>query len=155
MKKILSITFFVFLIDLVSKILANSYLTVGKSVVIINNFFSFTLAYNKGIAFSMLEGNLLFIILMTIVVIFFLFSFVKNNVSDKIEIISYSFVIGGAIGNLVDRICYGYVIDFLDFNILGYDYPIFNLADSFIVIGIFMMIIISFKRRGNQNGDCC
>ena len=149
MKKILSITFFVFLIDLVSKILANSYLTVGKSVVIINNFFSFTLAYNKGIAFSMLEGNLLFIILMTIVVIFFLFSFVKNNVSDKIEIISYSFVIGGAIGNLVDRICYGYVIDFLDFNILGYDYPIFNLADSFIVIGIFMMIIISFKRRGN------
>ena len=124
------------------------FLSYEKSVVVIKNFFSFTLAKNTGVAFSMLEGNVLFIILMTLIIIFFLIDFIKKNACGLLELVNYSFVIGGAIGNLFDRICYGYVIDFLDFKIFGYDFPIFNLADSFIVIGIIGIIGISFLGKG-------
>ena len=57
------------------------------------------------------------------------------------EKIAYSMILGGSIGKFINRLIYGYVIDFLDFYIFGYDFPIFNLADSFIVISIFMLIV--------------
>ena len=69
--------------------------------------------------------------------------------------VGYSFIIGGAIGNLIDRIMYGYVVDFLDFKIFGYNYPIFNLADTFIVVGMFILIIISFREVGDKDGISC
>ena len=56
-------------------------------------------------------------------------------------------LLAGIIGNLIDRIIYGYVIDFLDFTIFNYNYPIFNIADTFIVIGILILIILSFKEN--------
>ena len=59
----------------------------------------------------------------------------------KIEIIGYSLLLGGAIGNLIDRIVYGYVIDFLDFYIFKYDFPIFNVADIGIVVGIILLLV--------------
>ena len=73
----------------------------------------------------------------------------KNKINSKVEQFGYSVILGGAIGNFVDRIVYGYVIDFLDFNILGYDFPIFNFADTFIVIGVFLLVISSFGVRKN------
>ena len=69
----------------------------------------------------------------------------------KYENKGYSFILGGAVGNLIDRIMYGYVIDFLDFKIFGYDYPIFNLADTFIVVGVFILIVSSFREVGDKN----
>ena len=65
---------------------------------------------------------------------------------EKLNLI-YGIIIGGILGNVVDRIVYGYVIDFLDFKIFVYDYPIFNFADTFIVIGIILMIIISIRKE--------
>ena len=57
-------------------------------------------------------------------------------------------ILGGAFGNFIDRIFLGYVIDFLDFNLFGYDYPIFNLADSFIFLGVLFLLIDSWRRDG-------
>ena len=72
---------------------------------------------------------------------------------NKIESISYGMIIGGIIGNLFDRIIYSYVIDFLDFRIFGYHYPVFNLADSFIVIGIIMMIILTIRKEYHERNN--
>ena len=64
-----------------------------------------------------------------------------NKVLNKYLMINYSMLIGGIIGNMIDRIIYGYVIDYLSFNIFGYSFPIFNLADTFIVVSIIMLLL--------------
>ncbi len=149
MKKIIPICLITFLADRISKHLIVSSLKVGKSVTIIKNFFSITLAKNTGIAFSLLEGKIGIIILLTILMILLLLEMLKKENKEK-EKICYAVIIGGAIGNLLDRLLYGYVIDFLDFKIFGYDYPIFNIADSCIVIGIILLLIISFTEKGEN-----
>ena len=148
MKKILSISFLIFLLDMISKHLMLRLLQIGDSIDVIPNFFSLTLAKNTGIAFSMFQGKIYEVILITIFVIFLLVDMIRHQLSSKIEKIGYAFVIGGALGNLTDRIFYGFVIDFLDFNFWGWDYPIFNLADCFIVIGVILLFISNFKERG-------
>lgn len=147
MKKAFIISLIIFLIDRITKQLAISNLVSGKSITIIKNFFSLTLAKNTGVAFSLLEGSSLLIIIITIIIILLLLKNIKNNHSNK-EIILDAIIIGGAIGNLLDRLIYGYVIDFLDFNILGYNYPIFNIADTVIVVGIFLIIVTNMKEKG-------
>ncbi len=71
----------------------------------------------------------------------------------KLENISYGMIIGGIIGNLFDRIIYSYVIDFIDFRIFGYNYPVFNLADTFIVIGIIIMVIITIRKEYHERNN--
>ena len=80
-----------------------------------------------------------------LLIVFIVYYILKQNPESKLERIGYSMILGGAVGNLFDRIIYGYVIDFLDFNIFGYDYPIFNLADSFIFVGIVLLIIYTWR----------
>ena len=153
MKKILSISFLIFLLDMISKHLMLRLLQIGDSIDVIPNFFSLTLAKNTGIAFSMFQGKIYEVILITIFVIFLLVDMIRHQLSSKIEKIGYAFVIGGALGNLTDRIFYGFVIDFLDFNFWGWDYPIFNLADCFIVIGVILLFISNFKERGHYHAS--
>ena len=90
---------------------------------------------------------------MSLVIISFIIYYIcKNKPKSNFEKISYSMILGGAIGNLIDRIIYGYVVDFLDFNVFGYDYPIFNLADSFILIGVILLVIWTWRcKDGNQS----
>ena len=76
-----------------------------------------------------------------------------KDVKTKLDIISYSLLIGGIVGNLFDRIFYKEVIDFLSFNIFGYMFPVFNLADTFICIGIFIIIIKLLKGEKNENSS--
>ena len=152
MKKILPITILVILIDRITKIMMLNLLTKKENITIIKNFFSLTLAKNTGVAFSLLEGQLTFIILSTIIITLFLLEYLKNSKQNYIETIGYSLVIGGAIGNLIDRIKYKYVIDFIDFKIINYNFPIFNIADACIVIGILILIYQSLQtERSKQN----
>ena len=151
MIEIFIISFIILVVDIISKRLVINYMFYDMSVNIIDGFFRITYARNMGIAFSILDGHVDFIVLMTIAVLVMIYKYIKSNVSSKCDKISYAFIIGGAVGNLIDRIFYGYVVDFLDFNIFGYNFPIFNLADTFIVIGVFVLIVNGFREDGGKN----
>ena len=110
------------------------------------SFFNVVLVYNNGISFGIFNNlffmkNILFIIIscITAFLIYLLFK-TKNNVN----LIAFAFIIGGAIGNLIDRAIYGAVIDFLDFHIKTLHWPAFNIADSAVCIGVIIYIINDF-----------
>lgn len=133
-------------IDIVIKLIISNNLILNQSISVINNFFYITYVKNTGVAWSILSGKINLIIVITLVIIMLLIIYIFNKKSYSVlEIISYSMLLSGSIGNLIDRIIYGYVIDYLDFNILGYDYPIFNFADICIVIGIILILIFGGK----------
>ena len=140
------VTLFVFIIDILSKNIFVHYFSYGNSYTIIKKFFSITLSKNTGVAFSMLDGNVSFIIILTMIFIACIIQMVIKEKKECFEYICYGLVVGGALGNLFDRIIYGYVVDFLDFTILGYDYPIFNFADTFIVVGIFLLLFLEIRK---------
>ena len=143
---ILSIIFII--IDQVSKIIVVNNLTNNKSIEVIKSFFYLTYTNNKGAAFSILTGRRILLILVALIVIGVLIYYVrKNKIEGKVNKIALSLVIGGSIGNLIDRILRGAVIDFIDVKIFGYNFPIFNLADTFIVIGVFLLIIEMFRKE--------
>lgn len=147
---ILSIIFII--IDQVSKIIVVNNLTNNKSIEVIKSFFYLTYTNNKGAAFSILTGRRILLILVALIVIGVLIYYVrKNKIEGKVNKIALSLVIGGSIGNLIDRILRGAVVDFLDFKIFGYNYPIFNLADTFIVLGVFLLLISMFRKDKNND----
>ena len=147
--KIIINSIILLIIDIVIKLIISNKLIFNQSIKVINNFFYITYVKNTGVAWSILSGKINLIIVITLIIIAILIIYIFNKKSYSVlEIISYSMILSGSIGNLIDRIIYGYVIDYLDFNILGYNYPIFNFADMCIVIGI--ILILTF---GGKNGN--
>ena len=125
---------------------------VYDSINIIPSFFSITYVRNTGAAFSIMENSrVLFIIIALVSLILIHKYLIMNKVINKFLMISYSMLIGGIMGNMVDRILYGYVIDYLSFNIFGYSFPIFNLADTFIVVSIIMLLLYEIGGRHARN----
>ena len=152
MKKIFIISFIVLLIDFISKRLIISSLLVDESIRVIDKFFSITYVRNTGVAFSLFDIHVDLIVIINLIIILLMFKYLSNNgINNKIEKFSYGFIFGGAVGNLIDRIIYGYVVDFLDFNLFGYSAPIFNFADTFIVIGVIMFFVFS-REVGDKDG---
>lgn len=146
MGRVIIYSFILFLIDLVSKVIISTNLELNNSLVIIDDFFSLTYIKNYGAAFSILVNYRLLLIIVSIIVIILLIIFlIKNKLKTKLEFICYSLLFGGILGNLFDRVVYGYVIDFFDFTFFGYNFAIFNLADSFIVISIILLLFDSFR----------
>lgn len=87
-------------------------------------------------------------ILVAIVLFLALYKYIeKSKISSKLEIVSLGLIMGGLVGNLVDRLLYGYVIDFLSFNMFGYSFPVFNIADIGIVSGVIILIVSSFREE--------
>lgn len=148
------LTILVILVDFFSKYIVSKLMTVNETINLINNFFRITYVKNTGAAFSIFSNNTILVIIISVVVIgFLLFYIYKNKGNNKLENVSYAFILGGAISNLIDRLVYGYVIDFLDFEILSYDAPIFNLADTFIVIGVILFLINTLRSRYDGNSS--
>lgn len=148
------LTILVILVDFFSKYMVSKLMTVNETINLIDNFFRITYVKNTGAAFSMFSNNTILVIIISVVVIgFLLFYIYKNKGNNKLENVSYAFILGGAISNLIDRLVYGYVIDFLDFEILSYDAPIFNLADTFIVIGVILFLINTLRSRYDGNSS--
>lgn len=148
------LTILVILVDFFSKYMVSKLMTVNETINLIDNFFRITYVKNTGAAFSIFSNNTLLVIIISVIVIgFLLFYIYKNKGNNKLENVSYAFILGGAISNLIDRLVYGYVIDFLDFEILSYDAPIFNLADTFIVIGVILFLINTLRSRYDGNSS--
>ena len=134
------------LLDQLSKKQIVDYLKLGEKIEIIKGFFNITHVRNYGAGFSILQNARLFLSLISIIAIIVLvYLLVTTKKKDTLTSMSYLMVLSGALGNLLDRLRQGYVVDFLDFTIFGWDYPVFNVADIFITIGCFLLIIISLK----------
>lgn len=147
---IIIISIILLCIDQISKLLVVNLLTKTDSITIIKNFFYLTYINNDGAAFSILVGKRILLILIAVLVIVMLIRYIKkNNTQNKLELVSISLIIGGSLGNLMDRVIRGYVIDFLDFKIFNYNFPIFNLADTFIVIGVFLLLLKEIRKENN------
>lgn len=155
MKKILPISLLFVVIDQVVKIIVINKMALQQSITIINNFFNITYVRNTGAAWSILSGNVLLLIMISVLALVAIYYYlIKDKDLNKIDIVSYSMLIGGIIGNLIDRIVHGYVIDYLDFKIFNYNFPIFNIADTLIVISIIIIgisLIVGEYREQNRN----
>ncbi|NLL44292.1 MAG: signal peptidase II [Mollicutes bacterium] len=137
-------------IDQLIKIIVRIFVDLNDSYVIINNFFYLTRVHNLGAAWGILAGNRYFLIFVALIfIIIFYFIFIKDKKITNFEAISYGILLGGIIGNLIDRLIYGYVIDYLDFYPFGYNYPVFNFADMCIVISIVLVVIKMIKDDHN------
>ena len=125
---ILSLIFLI--VDQISKILVVKFLDLN-SVTVIKNFFYLTYTNNTGAAFSILTDKRIFLVLVGIIIIILLIYYLKKHqIKNTINKIAFALVIGGSLGNLIDRIIRGSVVDFIDIKIFSYNFPIFNLADT-------------------------
>ena len=118
----------------------------------IENFFHITYAENTGMAWSMLSGQIAFLSLISAAAIGLMLWYLYTKKPDRLSRIALALMIGGAAGNLFDRLYFGYVRDFLDFYIFGYDFPIFNIADSALCIGVFLLALAALKEEKKENG---
>ena len=133
-------------IDICSKLIISKYLNLNESIEIIKRFLNVTLVKNTGVAWSFLDKQIILVLIISTSVIIGIILYIsKHKPVNTIEKLSYSLILGGAIGNLIERFIYGYVTDFIDIYLFGYNYPIFNLADTFIVIGVILIIITSWR----------
>lgn len=124
----------------------------GRGIEIIHNFFYITFVKNTGGAWGIFSGNVIWLALISVAVVVVLLGFLrKEKELSKLAITYYSLLFSGIIGNLIDRIINGYVTDFLNFYLFGYDYPVFNIADCFIVIGIMLMFIDVVRGEVNEH----
>lgn len=128
--------------DQVTKLMADRIMMEGQNYEIIDGFFYFTYVHNKGMAWSLLEGRRWLFLLTTPLVLCGLIYFF--TVTKKHEILTrfgIVLVVGGALGNFIDRAIFGYVRDFIHFYIFNYDFPVFNIADIAVCLGIGLIIL--------------
>jgi signal peptidase II len=140
---------FIVIIDQGTKYLAIIRLKDKQPISIINNFLQLKYVENRGAAFGILQNKqmplIIFTFLILIGIIYYLY---KNRKLTKISKISLWGIIGGSIGNLIDRIRLNFVVDYIDVNFWGYyDFPVFNIADSFLVVFTILLSILVFTEK--------
>lgn len=150
-KKIIIYSIIFFILDLISKVIVNNFVSLTESITVINNFFYLTNVHNLGAAWSLFSGQRILLIVIGMAALFFIFSWINDFKNNNKNIWAFSLLISGLLGNLFDRIIYGYVRDFLDFRFGSYNYPVFNLADTFIFCGVIVLILAIIK--GEENGS--
>lgn len=129
------IVFVVLSLDQLSKFIITRCLSQNQSVPLIKGIFHLTLIHNRGAAFGILRDQVPLFIFTSILAIILIYFNLKKNKHRKAYIIALSLILGGALGNLIDRLFFGYVIDFIDLRI----WPVFNIADSAITIAAVLL----------------
>jgi signal peptidase II len=150
MQRWLWLSLVIVVLDQISKQLVESSLLVYETIPVLP-FFNLTLAYNEGAAFSFLSDQggwqRWFFALVAAVVVLILTVWLARLRHERLLAVSLSLVVGGALGNLLDRLLFGHVIDFLDFFYQSYHWPAFNVADIAITLGVALMFVDAFVGR--------
>lgn len=138
-------------IDLITKRMAVVYLQ-GDSFPIIKDILHFTYVENTGAAFGIFKGGRVFFVITTVVILaVVIFLLIKWKPQQTLVKMSAALVMAGAVGNLIDRIYHGFVVDFIDFRVINY--PVFNIADCCVVVGaiLFAVWVIFFEKKNEEN----
>lgn len=143
-------------LDQLSKWAVIKTMALGEQITVIGDFFYLTSHRNSGAAWGVLQGQMGFFYVITAIVVVGLIYFMQKYAREsQLLAIALSLILGGAIGNFIDRLFRKEVVDFFDFIIFGYDYPIFNIADSALVVGVILVIIITImdERKEKLQND--
>ncbi|MYE07210.1 MAG: signal peptidase II [Oligoflexia bacterium] len=152
----LTISFAIVALDQATKLMIHTQFNLGEKKVIIPGFFNITYVRNTGGVFGLFSQSndvirmVLFIILPVLAFVLILSIIHKLDIKQKYQLLAFSSIFGGALGNYIDRIHFGYVVDFLDFHYKGRAWPAFNVGDMCIVIGVFSAITIIYITEEKQ-----
>jgi signal peptidase II len=130
-------------LDQLSKHFISTALRLHESVPIINGIFHLTLVHNRGAAFGLLKNQVYLFILTAFTAILLIFFHLRKHTGVSVYTVGLSLILAGAVGNLVDRLRFGYVLDFLDFRV----WPVFNIADSAITVGACLAVWATLKNK--------
>ena len=149
MPKWLALSALVVLLDQASKAWITSVLRLNESLPV-TAYFDLVWVYNVGAAFSFLAGasgwQRWFFVALALAVAAWLVAMLRQHAQERLLAATLSLILGGALGNVIDRLTHGAVVDFLDFHYSGYHFPAFNVADSAISVGVALMLWQQFKR---------
>lgn len=145
------VALFVVILDQLTKWWIVSEMTLGERIPIIENFLYITSHRNQGAAWGILQGQMTFFYIVTVVVVIFIVYYIQKYGKEN-PFFGYTLgiLLGGAIGNFIDRLFRKEVVDFIDVYPFGYNFPIFNVADSALTIGVSLMIIYILFIEGKQ-----
>src|SRR3989338_9461497 len=140
---VFSTALIIIFIDQIAKFLIKANFQLNQTIPLINNIFHLTYIHNFGAGFGILQQQRWILVFISIIVIGFIFYYL-DKIKEKQRLLQLlvGFILGGTVGNLIDRVIYGYVVDFLDFRV----WPVFNVADSFVTIGVIGLIIYLWKK---------
>lgn len=150
-ENIYKITSILLMLDQVIKLLVRQNINLNQRITVIPKFFYLHYVENTGAAFSILENNTTFIIIISVIFILLLDRYIKKETNfTKLSILSFGLILGGIFGNLIDRLLFHAVIDYLSFTFMDYSFPIFNVADMGISIGTFLLVIATILERKQE-----
>ena len=149
---ILSIILLVVL-DQLTKFLVIKLIPLNDSIILIKNFLKFYYIQNKGAAFGMFSGYIILLVIFTLFALYFLYKEIKDNKLDNMSVCSLLLIFAGAIGNLIDRVCRKYVIDFISFTLFRHEMAIFNVADIYITIGVIIYLLGILRERNYERNS--
>jgi len=137
----------VVVIDQITKWLVVNNMDLGEQIPLIENLLYITSHRDRGAAFGMLQDQMWLFFIITVIVVIGIVYYLQTQVKYVGTGIAFGLVLGGAIGNFIDRLFRGEVVDFIDVKIIGYDFPIFNVADSSLVIGVILLMLFTLKEE--------
>lgn len=142
-------------IDQFSKWIIVKQMEIGEQITLIENFFYITSHRNRGAAWGILQGQMWFFYIVTVIVIVVIIYYMTKYAKNQPLLgLSLGLILGGAIGNFIDRLFRKEVVDFFDVIIVNYDYPVFNIADSALVVGVILVFIATFldeRKKGRAS----
>lgn len=148
------IAFLIIIVDQWTKWLIVKYMELGESIPIIDQFLYLTSHRNRGAAWGILQGQMMFFYIITVIVIIGVIYYIQTEGRKKPMLgIALGLILGGAIGNFIDRLFRKEVVDFINVYIVNYNYPIFNIADAALVIGVGVILIQTFLEDRNKKRE--